>query len=843
MLTPLLILSKPAPNHAVPTPETLAASTPPATGTSTPTRCYHCGLPVPPGVELSVVINKRAEPMCCHGCQAVARAIIDAGHSDFYRHRTAPSATGAELVPEFLRQTQVYDHPDVQKTFVRDAGDHQREASLILEGITCAACIWLNERHLAQLPGVLDVHINYATHRAQIRWDETRIRLSDILQAIHSIGYTAHPYDPQQQQQVYERERRRQLQRIGVAGVLGMQVMVLSIALYLGDWSGMEAGFRTFFRWIGLLLTTPVLLYSGAPFLRGAWRDLGNRSIGMDVPVALGILVAFSGSLHASWTGRGEVYYDSVVMFIFFLLVSRYFELMARKRGAETAERLSRSLPAMATRIRASGGSEEQEIIPAAELRPGDQVIIRAGETVPADGRIEDGASSVNEALLTGESTPLSKSTGMQLIGGSINIESPLRMTVEKAGMDTVLAEIIRLLEQAQNEKPAITRLADRAASWFVSAVILIAAGVGLYWWQQGGGSWLPVLVSVLVVTCPCALSLATPTAISAVTGNLLAHGLLTLRGHSLETLARSTHVVFDKTGTLTDGTPRITAIHRLSELDEAVLMRVAAALEARSEHPAGKAIAAAAGVQAISPATDIRNHPGAGVSGTVEGASWFIGNAAFIHAHCATASTTALPEIAHGIHVLLADSQRIHALFVLNDAIRAGAGAVVSQLQRAGKQVLLMSGDNAASARVVASAVGIDDVRADLKPAAKLQQVQALQQQGAVVVMVGDGINDAPVLAAADVSIAMQGAAHISQASADMILLSDRLGALADGIALANKAFHIIRQNLGWAISYNLIALPAAALGYVAPWMAAIGMSSSSLLVVINALRLTRGK
>lgn len=823
----------------MPASESITTDTPHTPLATDPQRCFHCGLPVPPGVELTVTINERAEPMCCHGCQAVARAIVDAGHSSFYRHRTAPSTTGEELVPEFLRQTRVYDHPEVQKTFVRAAGEHQREASLILEGITCAACIWLNERHVAQLPGVLEVQINYATHRARIRWDETRLRLSEILQAIHSIGYTAHPYDPQQQQQAHERERRSQLRRIGVAGVLGMQVMVLSVALYLGGWSGMETGFRTFFRWTGLLLTTPVLLYSGAPFFRGAWRDLKNRRIGMDVPVSLGILVAFGGSLHASWTGRGEVYYDSVVMFIFFLLVSRYFELMARKRGAETAERLGRSLPAMATRIR----GDHQEVVPVAELQPGDRVLIRPGETVPADGCIESGSSSVNEALLTGESTPVSKSAGMPLIGGSINIEGPLHMNVEKVGLDTVLAEIIRLLEHAQNEKPSITRLADRAASWFVAAVLLIAAGVGLYWWQQDPDSWLPVLVSVLVVTCPCALSLATPTAISAVTGTLLAHGLLTVRNHSLETLARSTHVVFDKTGTLTDGTPRITAIHRLSNLDETAIMRIAAALEGQSEHPAGKAIAAAAGALSLPAAANIRNHPGAGISGTIDGSHWFIGNTAFVRAHCAAASTTALPKAAHGIHVLLTDSQRVHALFVLNDAIRADAAKVISRLRRAGKQVLLMSGDNEISVRDVASTVGIDDVRADLKPADKLQQVQALQQQGAVVVMVGDGINDAPVLAAADVSIAMQGAAHISQASADMILLSDRLGGLGDGIALAHKALRIIRQNLGWAISYNLIALPAAALGYVAPWMAAIGMSSSSLLVVLNALRLTRGR
>ena len=295
--------------------------------------CFHCGLPIPRGLSLSVTINGRDEPMCCYGCQAVAQAIVDSGNADFYRHRTAPSPRGEELLPEFIRQTRVYDHPEVQKTFVRTTAEHQREASLVLEGITCAACVWLNERHVAQLPGVLDVQVNYSTHRARVRWDDTQIQLSDILQAIHHIGYSAHPYDPQQQQQAFERDRRNQLRRLGIAGVLGMQVMVLSVALYAGGWSGMEAGFKTFFRWVGLLLTTPVLLYSGAPFFRGAWRDLRNRSVGMDVPVALGILVAFAGSVHASWTGHGEVYYDSVVMFIFFLLASRYFELMARKCG------------------------------------------------------------------------------------------------------------------------------------------------------------------------------------------------------------------------------------------------------------------------------------------------------------------------------------------------------------------------------------------------------------------------------------------------------------------------------------------------------------------------------
>ncbi len=778
--------------------------------------------------------------MCCHGCQAVAQAIVDSGNADFYRHRTAPSPTGVALLPGFIRQTQVYDHPDIQRTFVRTPAEHQREAALILEGIVCAACVWLNERHVAQLPGVLEVQVNYATHRARVRWDDRKIKLSDILQAIHHIGYRAHPYDPQQQQQAFERDRRNQLRRIGIAGVLGMQVMVLSIALYVGDWSGMDAGFRTFFRWLGLILTTPVLLYSGMPFFRGAWRDLRNRSAGMDVPVSLGILVAFAGSVHASWTGQGEVYYDSVVMFIFFLLSSRYFELMARKRGAETLEHLGRALPAMATRIDDGG---EQTVIPLTELKTGDSVLVRPGETVPADGQVLDGESSVSEALLTGESTPLAKAQGAALIGGSINIESPLTVQVERTGLDTVLAEIVRLLEQAQNEKPAITRLADRVAGWFVAAVLVLAAVVGVYWWQHAPDDWLPILVSVLVVTCPCALSLATPTAVSAATGTMLARGLLMLRGHSLETLAHCSHVVFDKTGTLTFGAPALSRVQCYSHLDERQVVAIAAALEQQSEHPAGKAIVQAAAAGKRMTASDIKNIPGAGIQARVDGRQWFIGHADFIGAH-SHADLSVLPEDSgNGSRVLLADTEQLHALFVLRDRMRPETPAVIDELRDSGQQVVLLSGDNPAAARQLAGDAGIEQVHGGMSPADKLAEVQALQQRGAIVAMVGDGINDAPVLAAANVSIVMRDAAHISQASADMVLLSNNLQALTDGMGLARKTLRIIRQNLSWAVGYNLLALPAAALGYVAPWMAAIGMSTSSLLVVLNALRLARNR
>jgi P-type Cu2+ transporter len=507
------------------------------------THCYHCGLPVPDPLHWFVTIDGKSQPMCCPGCQAVAQVIVQAGLQEFYTYRTTSSPTGQPLVPDFLQQTQVYDNPAVQKRFVHQEGGQIREVALILEGITCAACIWLNERHLRTLPGVLTVHVNYSTHRARVRWDEAQIHLSEILQAISRIGYLAHPYDPHRQQEILDRERRQQLRRIGVAGVLGMQVMMFSVALYAGSWYGIEPEFKHLFHWLNCFLTLPILIYSGAPFLKSAWRDLSHRQIGMDVPVSLGLLLAFVGSLWTTFSGdnHGEVYYDSIAMFIFFLLTGRYFELMARQKSSQAAESLVRLVPMTTTRFKSSSVLEtsevekQTEVVLVADLEVGDTVLIRPGETIPADGTILDGHSNIDESLLTGESHPIPKQPGHQVLAGTINVHSPLQVRVDKVGQDTVLSHILRLLERAQTEKPRLTQLADRVASWFIGIVLLLAAGVAIYWWQADPQRWLPITLTVLVVTCPCALSLATPTAITAATSTLTRVGLLITRGHALE--------------------------------------------------------------------------------------------------------------------------------------------------------------------------------------------------------------------------------------------------------------------------------------------------------------------
>ena len=800
--------------------------------------CFHCGLPVPAGTTYKVSIHNIERPMCCPGCRAVAEAIVASGMEDYYQYRTEH----AEQVPEFLQQTLAYDLDAVQESFVRhhesDSGD-LREADLILEGITCAACIWLNERHVAALKGVKSIVINYSTHRARLEWDNEQIKLSQILEAISQIGYLAHPYDPGRQQQLFEDERKQQIRRLGLAAVLGMQVMMIAVALYLGDFFGMEAQYEKFFYWISLGLTLPVMLYSAQPFFRTAIGDLKRGQAGMDVPVSIGISVAFAGSLWSTFNGHGEVYYDSVVMFVFFLLTGRYFELVARKKSAETADELVHSTPAVANRV----DNDQEIMLPVAELKTGDTVRVKPGESFPADGVVIEGCSSVDESLLTGESMPMPVAVNAKVIGGSINISSPLLIKVEKLGQDTVLSGVLRLLERAQTEKPAITRLADKTAAWFVLAVLIIAVSVAIYWWGHEGANWLPVTIAVLVVTCPCALSLATPTAVTAATSRLTSQGLLTTRGHALETLARATHFIFDKTGTLTEARLELQQVECLSATSQDDCLKLAAALETSSEHPIAKAICQSVEEHG-SKVVDVINTPGAGLTGMIDGRQYWLGTQTYIHDSTGlTAPDSVLKSLRDkgNTVVVLADAEQCHGLFALGDRLRDGAAALISQLKATGIKVVLLSGDHTQTVAAIAEQTGIDDWQAECLPADKLTAVKKLQQQGAVVAMVGDGINDAPVLAAAQVSIAMASGTQLAAASADMLLLSTDLSSIGFGRHIAKKMLSIIRQNITWAIGYNAVALPAAAMGYVAPWMAAIGMSASSLIVVGNALRLLK--
>lgn len=803
--------------------------------------CFHCSLPVPKNTTYHVEIDGVEQAMCCPGCEAVAKAIVDGGLTSFYQYRTDTSPTARAAVPEVLQELTLYDKPELQRTFVSTDEDDIKQASLILEGIVCAACVWLNERHISALPGVIEFRVNYSSHRARVRWDETQIHLSDILQAIVSIGYLAHPFDAGRQEEVYKKERSNALKRLAIAGLGAVQVMMLAVALYAGDYSGMDAGLENFMRWVSLLIATPVVFYSARSFFSSAWRDLKVRQLGMDVPVSLAIGLAYAASCWATITRSGEVYFDSVTMFTFFLLAGRFLEMGARQKAGQAAEELVKLLPAMATRITDEG----DETVAVTELVSGDKVRIKPGDSVPADGMIIEGRSSIDESLLTGESHPLAKTINDKVIGGTVNIESPLVIEVQEVGEDTVLASIQRLLDRAQLEKPSIAKTADKVAAVFVGFLLVLVSGVAMWWWQHDPDQAFWIALSLLVVTCPCALSLATPAAMTAATGSLTRLGVLTTRGHALETLAKVTHVVLDKTGTLTQGRLALESMDVFSDMDKQQCINTAAALELGSEHPVAKVFLHESSIPNTIIAKKIEAIPGQGVTALIKGIRYRLGCASYIESGIKVSTHQSIREdqARHSTEIFLANEDQVLAVFYLSDELREKAAESIQALKALGKHVWLVSGDNEASVSYIAGQVGIENTRHSMKPEDKLAVIHDLQAQGEIVAMIGDGVNDAPVLAAAQVSIAMGGGTQLAQASADMVLLSEHLPHLVDAIKMAQRSVNIVHQNLAWALIYNVLALPLASMGYIAPWMAAIGMSASSLVVVLNALRLNKSE
>ncbi|MFO8154073.1 heavy metal translocating P-type ATPase [Thioalkalivibrio sp.] len=815
--------------------------------TDTEAGCFHCGLPVPRGAHYPVQFEGRARETCCAGCQAVANAIIDNGLGGYYHHRTAPAgAPGEPLIPDELRELKLFDEPEVQRQFVTDEPDRAsgrmlREASLILEGITCAACVWLNERHVRTLSGVTDFSVNYSTHRARVRWDPERIALSDILQAIRNIGYRAHPYDPGTRDKAFQRERHVALRRLAVAGLGMMQVMMLAVALWLGHSDETHADLLQFMRWVAAGLTTPVVFYSAVPFFRSAWRDLLHGRPGMDVPVSLAILGTYFASLWSVILGTGEhVYFESVAMFVFFLLTSRYLELMARQRSSQAIDRLDRLIPAVATRV-AADGSDEQ--VPVAELAPGDRVRVRPGEPLPADGLVDDGESTVNQALLTGEPEPCLRRVGDAVTGGTVNVDSPLVVRVTRVGAETTLAAIQRLLDRAQTDKPRLARMAERGTGHFTAAVLIMTALVGAVWYfwiAPDRAFW--VVVAMLVATCPCALALATPVAITTTTGVLSRIGLLLTRGQAVEDLARARVVCFDKTGTLTVGRPQWVATQALAPgMEEGELVAMAAALERHSEHPLAKALVEAAGAVTAPPLERVRNVPGRGLSALLDGAEVRVGAPGFVGLDRIPDGVR--PPAAHSeaTAVWLARAGEVLGVFWFADQPRPRVRETVAELRELGLEVVLLSGDRPEAAAAFAANAGIAEAHGGMTPEDKVAYVRGRQERGEIVLMAGEGINDAPVLAGADVSLAMGSGTRIAQTQADLVLMSDHLEAIPAAIRQGRETLRIVRQNIIWAVGYNGVALPVAATGLLTPWLAALGMSLSSLIVVGNALRLRR--
>lgn len=794
--------------------------------------CFHCGLPLPARARFESIILDEPQLFCCAGCQAVAETITAGGLENYYLDRDQSAAVPAIAIttPDALL---AYDHAATQKEFVsHEAG--QFSCELTLENINCAACAWLIEKKLQQESGVLQATVNLSNHRLHLRWNKDVVPLSQLLRTLENIGYRARPYRADSHVAQLQAESRELLKRLALAGFGMMQVMMYAGSIYIGAYQGIEAEYHAYLNWTNLFITTPVFFYSGWPFYRSAWRALRAFRLNMDVPVSLAVISAYVASVFATISGHGETWFDSVTMFIFFLLSSHFLETRARQRAGDTAASLMALTPRLATRL--DPKKDTQEIVAASDLAAGDRVLVKPGETIPVDGEVLTGHSAVSEALLTGEPLPVSKDVGASVISGSLNHEGALTIRVSRPAEASTLGTLNRLLNRALAEKPQLAQRADELAQVFVAATLILSIIVFASWtWLAGWQQAFWITLSVLVATCPCALSLATPLALGSATNALAEKGFLITRGHVLETFTAATHIVFDKTGTLTSGQLQISDITVLrGERQQA--LQIACALEQYSAHPVAKAFQHLQ--QQDFPGTslpvmsDLQNITAGGVCGEISGQHYRLGHAGFALSSVASDDQEKL---------WLADAEGAIASFTLSDSLRPEAAATVATLQAQGLTPWLLSGDHSPRVAEIGQELGMAKTQGGLSPEEKLQQVRELQAQGAVVIMVGDGINDAPVLAQAHLSIAMASGTDLALVTADALLLRDDLRQLLTARAMARKTQRIIRQNLVWALAYNLAVLPPAALGWLPPWVAALGMSLSSLVVVLNALRLRR--
>ncbi len=806
-------------------------------------RCDHCLLEVPERAAVREEVGGAARAFCCAGCAAVYRLVAGEGLGRFYEQRRWEE-------PGLLATPGGAD-PAAFAADVRDAGPGAQEIDLAIDGIRCASCVWLNERILTRTPGVLSARVSYATHRARVRFDPGRLGLEGVLRRIESIGYAPRPWSESEAGRARAAEAKDLLVRLGTAAFLASQLMLYTGALYAGYFQGIDPPTRRLMEWIALGLTLPVFLYSGAPFLRAAAAGLRHLRFTMDSLVALGSGAALVISVAQMLRG-GEVYFDTAAMIVTLILAGRYIEVRARAKASEAVSRLAQLVPREARVVaRGADGREERRRVQVAAVAAGERVEVVPGERVPLDGVVVEGESEVDESLVTGESRPVEKAPGTAVVGGSVNLHGSFVFRVTRVGKETVLAGIIRAVEEAQARRPRIQAVADRVVGWFVPAVLVLAAAAVAGWIWRGAPLDRALMngVAVVVIACPCALGLATPLAVLVASGRATARGILLKGGGALERLARVTDAVLDKTGTLTRGKPSLREVIPLGDLGADGALRLAAAVERRSEHHVGRAITAAARALPPEPEPEVegfRAVPGRGVLARSGGERVVLGNRALLAeagvALPAQADAAARRHEEEGDTVVfLGAGGRAAAFFAVSDPVRDEAPEAIAGLRALGLGLAVVSGDDRATTAAAAARLGVDRAVAGSTPEAKRDLVAGMQAGGRRVVAVGDGINDAPVLSQADVGIAMGRGTDVTLESADAVLVRDDLRLVPEAVRLGRRAYRIIRQNLFWAFFYNLVAIPLAVAGVLHPIVAAAAMAASSLFVVGNSLRIRR--
>ena len=793
-------------------------------------RCFHCHEDVPRGLNLSVAVDGEEQPVCCAGCQAVAALIIDGGNADYYRFRDGP---GQRLSPQELDSLE---HWRAFDTEYQTDDNGLCSVQLFVEGLHCGACGWLIETRLGALEGVDAVRVDVQSAATTLSWAPDQIALSEALSELVRLGYRPHPLTCDVTREVHSQERNGLLRRLAVGGLGMMQVMMFAVATYAGALKGIDPAIEKLLLGVSMLVATPVVFFAGSPFLVGALRSLTQRRLNMDVPVAIALILAYSASVVHFFGDSGTTYFESVSMFVFFLLCARFVAMLVRHRSLDSQLALTPMLPDVALRF-SNDSDVEIQPVPRTALKPGDRIRVRAGDAVAADGRIIAGRARVDESLLTGESEPVLKIAGDDVLASSLNLDGTLSIEVTATDATSRVAGIAATVGSARANRPDSVSLTERLAARFVLALLIVATIVGVIWWWIDPSRALGIVLAVLVVTCPCALSLAVPTALSAAASRLAARGLLVQRLDVLETIGKISRALFDKTGTLTQGTPVIDRLILNHEhpcaADHDALLAMIASLEAHSSHPIASAF------RRFTPdmqAHDVESVVGCGIQGNINGRRLRVGHAEFV-------GVTGNHPIAREASVLVGDQYGVLGGVVMRDQWRDDAKSTIADLHERNIRCSIISGDRSDRVLEAVAMLGLYSGRGQCMPEDKLDYLRQRQADGEVVLAVGDGVNDAALLAGADVSVAVGSGSALAQSGADIVLAGTGLAPLTQLPRIAERWQRTVRQNLTWAIGYNVIAVPLAAAGLIGPGLAALGMSLSSLFVVLNSARLAWSK
>ncbi|MFO1189831.1 MAG: heavy metal translocating P-type ATPase metal-binding domain-containing protein [Alphaproteobacteria bacterium] len=786
------------------------------------TACAHCGAPIPEQAE-----PEQAEPaFCCKGCAGAYGLVQRLGLGRYYTRRSVDRAQRALKPEDDLESFDTSAHVSVD-------ADGISHLSLMVDGIHCAACVWLIESVLARAPDVVQARVNLTSRRLALAWRGPATDADRLLAPVRSLGYRFVPFDARRLDDAEAARDRALLRAMAVAGFAAGNIMLLSVSVWAGQAEGMGPATRGLLHWVSALIALPAVAYAGQPFVRSAFAALRLGRLNMDVPISLGVILATGVSLFETATGGLHAYFDSAVALLFFLLVGRYLDSRARSRARSAARELLALAARAATVVDADGRTR---FLPPDQLAPGMTVLVAAGERVAVDGIVREGCSDIDSSLVTGESLPVAAGPGDRVLAGTVNVSAPIKVETTAVGAKTVLAEIGRLMEAAEQGRSRFVGLADHVARLYSPAVHLLAATTLVGGLTIGGLGWHSALlnaIAVLIITCPCALALAVPAVQVVATGRLMRHGLLMKSGSGLERLAAADHVVMDKTGTLTLGRPEIVGA------PPAAALAAAAALAGASRHPLARAIRRAAPDIPVVPG--VREIAGGGLVIARPDGETRLGSRAFCGIDAPAGGIEADGTAVDGPELWLVRPGHAPVHFRFRDTPRPDARAAVDALRGLGLRVEILSGDRASAVAAIAAQLGIGAWQAGVDPAAKQARLAALAEGGHRVLMVGDGLNDAPALAQAHVSISPASGADISQVAADAVFQGERLMPVVEAVTVARKAEHLIRENLGFALAYNLFTIPLAMLGYVTPLVAAIAMSSSSLIVIGNSLRLGR--